>query len=253
MPDLPHTMFQKWPRVLRHYVKTFLGTRPQLYFAIFEGRTGYEELLVDERTDICIEGFPRSANSFAVTAFEQMQTNPVQVAHHSHVAANAMRSAKYGIPTVVLIRNPKDAVISKTALDKEVQLVEQNATTPKQYIPFYQQVWAWNMFYRAIKPYQDRIVIAPFETVIHDWGEIIEQVNRIYGTNFVPFRHTEEALQSVKAHQGYHAMPSDRRSAIKSETRSDFEKAQSSSKTLNYVLREAQCIYNEVVDHRIKS
>jgi hypothetical protein len=56
---------------LRYRAKQFIGRHPWLYQAVFQNRAGYEDLLVNDETDICIEGFPRSANSFAVGAFEQ--------------------------------------------------------------------------------------------------------------------------------------------------------------------------------------
>src|SRR5262245_54574684 len=36
-------------------------------------------------TDAVIEGFPRSANTFAAAAFALAQTTPVRLAHHLHV------------------------------------------------------------------------------------------------------------------------------------------------------------------------
>ena len=58
----------RWIRILRFRLKTFLGTRPALYFPVYCYRTGHTNLLVDSTSDLCVEGFPRSANSFTVNA-----------------------------------------------------------------------------------------------------------------------------------------------------------------------------------------
>src|SRR5262245_32533170 len=58
-------------------------------------------------TEAIIEGFPRSANTFAATAFQLAQTKPVRVAHHLHVPSQIIAGARWGIPTIVLVRDPE--------------------------------------------------------------------------------------------------------------------------------------------------
>ena len=41
-------------------------------------------------------GFPRSANTFAVVAFQQAQRESVRVAHHLHMPAQVIRAAQLG-------------------------------------------------------------------------------------------------------------------------------------------------------------
>jgi len=126
----------RWPHTLRRRVKTFVGARPRLFFPLFRPRPAFDDLLVTESTDVCIEGFPRSANSFTVGAFRHAQPEPVQVAHHTHVPANAMRACAWRIPTVALVRSPYDAIVSRIALGKEVQCVEHDAESPRQWVSF---------------------------------------------------------------------------------------------------------------------
>jgi len=55
-------------------------------------------------TEVVIDGFPRSGNTFAVVAFRQAQSRRVSVAHHGHVPALAIEAHRRGVPALVLIR-----------------------------------------------------------------------------------------------------------------------------------------------------
>src|SRR5437868_13667498 len=65
---------------LRYEAKTLLARYPSLALPIAR-RRGHGEVL-DDATEIVIEGYPRAASSFAVAAFRAAQGRPVGVAHH---------------------------------------------------------------------------------------------------------------------------------------------------------------------------
>src|SRR2546427_7470725 len=67
-------------------------------------RLRHHGVLAGPGTDILIEGFPRSANSFSVAAFRLAQGPPVEVAHHTHAPANAIAAFRRHIPALILIR-----------------------------------------------------------------------------------------------------------------------------------------------------
>jgi len=211
-----------WIHTLRHRAKVFLGAQPGLFVPLFRHRAGYEDLLVTNETDLCIDGFPRSANSFAVGAVQHAQPTLIEIAHHTHVPANPMQACEWGIPTVVLIRNPYDAVVSIVALQKEVR----DDASPS---PVFVRDWlhAWRVFYRALGPYRERgdLLVAPFSVVIQGMGRVIEHVNTHFRTDFAPFTHTEAAVAAMHEARGVHAGPSDRRDRLKAETRAAFDDA----------------------------
>lgn len=241
---------KKLSRRVRHNTKTFLGSRPTLFFPIFRRRRAFDDLLVTETTDICIEGFPRSANSFAVGAFEHAQTNPVTIAHHTHVPANAMRACKWGIPTIVLVRSPYDAIVSVVALKKESQLVEDGVSEPAQLVSFRDWVRTWCEFYRTLNAFRNRdyLVVAPFSLVIHDMGHVIEQVNRHSETDFRLFEHTEENVDIVQSELGYHAGPNNRREQLKENTRKDFDCALQTDSLLQHRMDVAEELYTAYLE-----
>lgn len=68
-------------------------------------------MIVGPTTEVCVEGYPRSANTFTHEALTS--ANPgLEIAHHVHQPAQVMRAARFGIPCVVLVRDPAPAIAS---------------------------------------------------------------------------------------------------------------------------------------------
>lgn len=67
---------------------------------------------VTRSTEIVIEGFPRSANTFATVAFQNAQDRLVRIGHHVQAAAQVNLAEKWRIPIIVLIREPDVALLS---------------------------------------------------------------------------------------------------------------------------------------------
>ena len=84
-----------------------------------------------------------------------------------------------------MIRNPEDAVLSR--LVRKPHLSVERAL--QDYITFY----------RTIAPYREGFVVAPFDEVTNNFGQVILRVNERFGTVFVPFEHTDENIQKVFA------------------------------------------------------
>jgi hypothetical protein len=139
---------------------------------------------VSRTTEIVIEGYPRSGNTFAVVAFRQAQGREIEIAHHLHAAAQIKRAARLGVPVIVLIREPSEAILSVAVRD-----------------PYVSMRWAlrsYIRFYSTIVPYLEKTVVAPFATVTSDLASIIRMVNMRYGTAFKELEPTEDALNSVR-------------------------------------------------------
>ena len=149
---------------------------PRLYLAV--ARRRYGDRVLGPGTDILIEGYPRSANTFAVSAFELAQERPVTVAHHLHVAAHVVAAVEAGVPVILLVRRPEDAIASVIARKPGVA-PELAART-------------YLRFYEGVREVLDGCVVAEFGDVVGDFGRVTERTNRRYGTSFTPFEHTEE-------------------------------------------------------------
>ena len=177
----------KWSARLRFEASTWIGGVPALYFPLagaFSSRADEHPLSprdVAGTTDVVIEGFPRCGNTFATAAFLLAQPRPVEVAHHRHSAAQVIRAARSGVPCIVLIRDPREAIASF--------LVRHPAYSLGQALGRYIR------FHEAVAPWKDRFVIAPFGEVTTDFGGVIRRVNGRFGTSFGDFRHDSEGVQ----------------------------------------------------------
>ena len=137
--------------------------------------------VVDRETELVIEGFQRSGNTFAVFAFESAQEREVKTAHHLHAAAQIVAAAGMGIPTLVLIRDPQEAVLSQMVREQGVGAGQALAN--------------WIRFYERVLRYRDRVIIAGFDQVTSDFGRVIRAVNERFDTKFAEFEHTDANVE----------------------------------------------------------
>ncbi len=139
---------------------------------------------VSRTTEIVIEGYPRSGNTFAVVAFRLAQGREIKMAHHLHSAAQIKRAARLDVPAIVLIRDPSEAILSLMVRD-----------------PHASARWAlrsYIRFYSAVIPYLEKTVVASFAAATSDLASVIRIVNRRYGTSFNEFVPSEDAMNSVR-------------------------------------------------------
>ena len=134
---------------------------------------------LDRDTEIVIEAYPRCGNTFAHIAFKFAQKKPVNIAHHTHAAAQVIAGVKRKIPTLVIIRPPEDAIVSYLVGGFDPGLTVKQAL--REYISFY----------RLILPFSYGFVVATFEDLTKDFGAVIRRINQTYATDFNEFEHTE--------------------------------------------------------------
>lgn len=164
---------------LRHRAQQRLSVYPPVFLPL--ARLRYRNLdnrVVSAGTELVIEGFPRSGNTFAVTAFDMAQDRPVRVVHHLHSAAQVMEAVRVGIPTILLVREPADCTLSRAL------------RTPR--ISVRQALGDWVRFHERVIPLLGGIVVADFSIATSDFGAVIRRVNERFGTDFREFEHTQE-------------------------------------------------------------
>jgi hypothetical protein len=171
---------------IREQARRYVGEHPVLFFNLYRLRPRYRDLLVGRKTQLVIEGFPRSGNTFAVVAFEQAQRESVRIAHHLHMPAQVMRAARWRIPTLVLLRRPTDAVLSLVMREPRISIRQ----AMKHYVSFYEKVAG----------YRSAFIVGTFEELIQDYGAILERVNAKFGTRFSLFDHSTENVEGVFSH-----------------------------------------------------
>ncbi len=171
------------PTILAYEAKTLLARHPALALPIQRLRRRGQVLGPD--TEIVIESFPRCASSFVVAAFRLAQEpHASRIAHHTHAPAQVIAAARRGVPALVLLREPEEAVLS--------HVIYTPGLTPAASLRGYVR------FHEPLLPYRDRLVVGLFEEVTTDLGAVIERVNRRFGTRFSPFEHRPEHLARIE-------------------------------------------------------
>jgi hypothetical protein len=163
---------------LRHHVRRPLARTPFVWDATMLVRPAKRRTLARRDTAVVIEGFLRSGNTFSVAAFIVANGTAPHIGRHLHGAPHVLRAVRLGLPAVVLVRKPADAIAS--------YLVRRPTLTPAdallEYLDFYRTAWR----------VRDGFVVAPFDQVVSDFGAVVRAVNRRFGTTFVPYEPTAE-------------------------------------------------------------
>jgi hypothetical protein len=199
---------------MNNRLKAILENFPRLYLEVLRiKRRGHwsQKWVVSRDTEIVIEGFPRSANSFARAAFHSCQPN-VRYATHVHSSAQVVQACRWKIPTLVLLRDPQGAVCGDVAFGCELSGRDPNTVLASEINDSLRRYIA---FYRRVEPFHERFMVGHFPEVTKDFGAVMREFNEYFGTEFVVFEHTEEAVQKVTA-MAFHVGPSANRNAIKS-------------------------------------
>ncbi|MHA1973663.1 MAG: hypothetical protein ACTSW1_11750 [Candidatus Hodarchaeales archaeon] len=93
----------------------------------------------DPKADVCIDGFPRSANSFAVNLVRVAKPD-LKIIHHVHSPVIIRKSLSDDIPIFILIREPKDAVVSEYIRSKFSREKQNVNKIIKRYSDYYEYV-----------------------------------------------------------------------------------------------------------------
>lgn len=171
-------------RVLLQEVRLFLKSRPSVFVPIASMRRESRNRLVRSSTEILIDGFPRSANTFAVAAFRYSQQRPIEIAHHHHCSAQFALAVQHDVPAVLVIRQPQEAIRSHL--------------TFFPWMPAHQAVRQYLTFHSEVEIYRERLVVAPFDLVTSDFGSVVDAVNDKFGKTFRRFVHTPAAANEIR-------------------------------------------------------
>ena len=173
-------------RRARLRLRTMATEHPWLYLPFARRKyPGPSPWVLDRDTEVVIDGYTRSASTFAVYAFQIAQPRPVRVAHHLHAPAQLMRAAARGLPTIMVIKEPRGAVLSQVVREPGVDLLD--------------ALWAYSRFHESLADRRDAFAVADFEQVIHDFGSVVRRMNQKYGTSYGVFDGSDEQLSSCRA------------------------------------------------------
>jgi len=170
---------------VRYEAKSILAMRPSIAMPMARRRGAGHGKVFDEGTDIVIEGFPRSANQFAIAALRRAQDRELRIANRVHAPGHVIAAVKAGLPVLVLIREPEEAVLGWVLYKGDISIG--------------QALRAYRRFYGPLLRYRDRLVVATFDQVTTDFGAVIRRVNQRFGTRFAEFEHSEDNVRKIFA------------------------------------------------------
>jgi hypothetical protein len=135
---------------------------------------------LDDRTELVVEGFPRSSNSLAVALIGGARPGRIRIAHHVHAPAHVLEAVRRRLPTLVMLREPSEAAVELALL--------------KPALSVGQALRGWVRFYRPLMPHRRAFVVARSSEVPDRIGEVVERLNARFGTSFSPPDLSVEAL-----------------------------------------------------------
>ncbi len=173
-------------RRARHRVRMHASEHPRLYLPFARYKyPGPSPEVIGAETELVIEGYTRSAMTFAVYALQLAQDEPVRLAHHLHAPAQLIEAVRRDIPALVLIREPQGAVLSQLVREPHVALPD--------------ALLAYSRFYARIYPFRAGFVVADFDEVTGDFGSVIRRFNARFGTSYREFVNSDENVRECLA------------------------------------------------------
>lgn len=131
-------------------------------------RRHHAPLVCGPQTDMVIEGYPRSSNSFAIWMLHVLEgeTFRLKIGHHTHDIDNLRLAAHFGKPSAVLIRAPEDAILSFMIYAD----VAVDAATNR-----------YQRFYDGTLALETMPLVLPFEMVTRDFNQVVDRINALTG------------------------------------------------------------------------
>ena len=165
---------------IEKWLQIHAGKHPALFYPMYTLMRGRPQQVVSPESDLVIEGYPRSANSFAVTSLRNAGPSPLRIASHLHVPAQIIRAQQWGIPTLVIIRPPEEAVTSFMLRDP---------ISARQALSYY------IAFYGTARRYRRAFTLALFDEVTRDLPAVVRRLNHEAGVQ-IPVPPSDEASRA---------------------------------------------------------
>lgn len=165
-------------------VRELLGDDPRFLPVVLRATPLGTARRLGPTTQVVIEGFPRSGNTFAINAF-RLANPDVEASSHVHTPSQVKLAVRRQLPTLLVIREPIATVTSLLIAAPWVRI----HSALNEYVHHHQQ----------LIPHAHGFLVATFPQVTHDFGTVTHQLNDRFGTSFVPFDHTPANVDEVFA------------------------------------------------------
>jgi hypothetical protein len=221
-----HVAREPWLSPLHNLVVWWTQYKQAKHIDIRECRVG-------PHTEFVLDGFQGTANSFATRAFKYAQEDSVLIAHHLHSPAQVIEAVERGIPALVTLRAPKDAVASLISRWPYV--------TPRQGLRSYTK------FYKKLEPYDGGFVLSPFEQTTQHLDRVFRAVNDEFGVQFDIFEHSEQNVHAIRDPESLKSDEEVRRRRRKSRVKERLTHPKYES-----LVRRAEAVHRSLQSHGLK-
>lgn len=145
---------------------------------------GVSDVVASKSTDICIGGYESSANSYTYNVIWHLG-NDLDIAHHCHAPASIKIAVKRRVPTLILFRDPEDAIPSVVS----------------RFRPnLYEALIAYIRFYETVLTLQDAVMLVSFEEATQHTERMLRTIEHRTDISFASYTSFEEVDKAVKAH-----------------------------------------------------
>ena len=150
----------RWCRVRLSYRPAFLPLVIR-----FTPRGG--DRRISWRTQLVVEGFPRSSNTFAAAAIRTVTEDRLVVASHVHTPSQVLAAVQREVPVLFVVRPPRECIRSAMVASPHVRLTA-----------FLEE---WIAHHEAVWPLRDHLVVATFDQVTTEMNSVIHRLDHRFG------------------------------------------------------------------------
>lgn len=144
-----------------------------LWFKFVRQRTGLSIGFFDQDTNVYIDGYPRSGNTFLIHLTKQLLSGLNSV-HHLHKIAPIKIAIVKDLPVFILIRNPLDAISSNYL--KHFAMRDKPVSKQLDLRLLNELILDYLFYYKFVSKHKDRITIIEFHRLINFPGTVINQI-----------------------------------------------------------------------------
>jgi len=173
-PQGPHEAQSIRPRksaLLRRRLRNAVAAIGPLHLALL--RRARPEHALHADTELVIDGFPRSANTFLEGCARHAWGEDLRIAQHAHVAAPLRAAVRRGLPAILPLRAPLPAIASLLLRDPET-------FSPRLALEEYVAL------HRRVLPALDRLLVVPFDVATEDFSAVATALAERFGPRWRP-------------------------------------------------------------------
>lgn len=146
----------------------------------------FERRVLRRGDALMLDGYPRSANTFATQAFRMAQHENLMIGNHFHSPMQVHLAKRYHLPAGVFYRDPMDAALSLMVFYEGKRSAEWTLTS---YINFYSRVLLLDEGWVPIS----------MSEAIGPMGVWVNRINQTFGTEFKAAPYSGDWASAVKA------------------------------------------------------